>query len=319
MLTAPDGGAGRPRRQGERVARMGRWAAVACGAALAFATDLHAQAVSQDDLDLQGRANLVQGAGARALGMAGAFLARADDATAASWNPAGLSYLRLPEVTVVYSGAQTRGAEKFIGDTPEGMVPARRRDFSKGSDPEFLAATWPFAFGRVTGAAQLSYQRVISFTFGREITDFFPLRFIESDGGFDVIALGTGVQVSPSLRIGATVNRWFGGYHHEVEQVTAIRGLRFQESDFRLHGWNVNLGTIWTPHPNLSLGAIYKTPFDADLNVVRFRSDAVPPRRPVLAPSECPHRLRRLHAHELVEGAGHGVLPPGRERGGGLR
>ncbi len=53
----------------------------------------------QDELDLQGRANLVVGAGARAYGMGGAFLSRADDATAASWNPAGLSYLRRPEVT----------------------------------------------------------------------------------------------------------------------------------------------------------------------------------------------------------------------------
>jgi hypothetical protein len=58
----------------------------------------------QDQLTLQARANVVQGSGARALGMGGAFLARADDATAASWNPAGLSYLRLPEVSLVYSG-----------------------------------------------------------------------------------------------------------------------------------------------------------------------------------------------------------------------
>src|SRR6266536_3122428 len=59
-----------------------------------------------DRLTLQARANVVQGSGARALGMGGAFLARADDATAASWNPAGLSYLRLPEVSFVYSGAR---------------------------------------------------------------------------------------------------------------------------------------------------------------------------------------------------------------------
>src|SRR6187401_373432 len=57
--------------------------------------------IGQDELDLQSRANVVQGSGARALGMGGAFLARADDATAASWNPAGLSYLRAPELSFV--------------------------------------------------------------------------------------------------------------------------------------------------------------------------------------------------------------------------
>ena len=49
-----------------------------------------------DRIDITGRQNLTLGSGARAYGMGGAFLARADDATAASWNPAGLSYLRVP-------------------------------------------------------------------------------------------------------------------------------------------------------------------------------------------------------------------------------
>ena len=54
-----------------------------------------------DRIDITGRQNLTLGSGARAYGMGGAFLARADDATAASWNPAGLSYLRTPELSLV--------------------------------------------------------------------------------------------------------------------------------------------------------------------------------------------------------------------------
>ena len=42
------------------------------------------------------------GSGARALGLAGAFTALADDATAASWNPAGLTQLERPEFSFVY-------------------------------------------------------------------------------------------------------------------------------------------------------------------------------------------------------------------------
>ena len=41
-----------------------------------------------------------QGAGARALGLAGAFAGIADDASAIYWNPAGLSLLTKPELTV---------------------------------------------------------------------------------------------------------------------------------------------------------------------------------------------------------------------------
>ena len=43
------------------------------------------------------------GSGARATGMGGAFIAVADDATAASWNPAGLVQLEKPEFSLVYS------------------------------------------------------------------------------------------------------------------------------------------------------------------------------------------------------------------------
>ena len=41
------------------------------------------------------------GSGARALGMGGAFIAVADDATSASWNPGGLIQLETPETSVV--------------------------------------------------------------------------------------------------------------------------------------------------------------------------------------------------------------------------
>ena len=40
------------------------------------------------------------GAGARALGMGGAFTAVADDATANTWNPAGMAQLERPELAI---------------------------------------------------------------------------------------------------------------------------------------------------------------------------------------------------------------------------
>lgn len=43
------------------------------------------------------------GSGARAVGMGGAFIAVADDATAASWNPGGLIQLETPEFSIVGS------------------------------------------------------------------------------------------------------------------------------------------------------------------------------------------------------------------------
>ena len=111
--------------------------------------------VDQDELDLTSQSNIVLGVGARALGMGGAFLARPDDATAATWNPAGLSYLRRPEVSVV---GNTLSAHSTLGlDTTHGNA----------STLDFLAITYPLSFGGSAGSAQISYQRAIPFDASR--------------------------------------------------------------------------------------------------------------------------------------------------------
>ena len=54
------------------------------------------------------------GSGARATGMGGAFIGIADDATSASWNPAGLIQLEKPEISIV--GAYLSNRDIFSSD-----------------------------------------------------------------------------------------------------------------------------------------------------------------------------------------------------------
>jgi len=217
----------------------------------------------QDRIDLTGQQNLTLGAGARAYGMGGAFLARADDATAASWNPAGLSYLRSPEVSLVGNHNSFR-EEGFETDT------------FVGSSFDFAAFTWPVAFKDVQGSIQLSYQRAIGFD-GTRAIDFGDGRRTdgESNGGFDVLAFGTGFRPTRRLRVGFTVNRWLNGYQQDlVRQVPGHpRPLREFETDFRPRGWSFNLGAIWSPIDTLNLGLVYKTPFGADVTMSKKRKD----------------------------------------------
>ena len=70
-----------------------------------------------------------------------------------------------------------------------------------------------------------------------------------SDGGFDVVAFGTGLRLSRRLRAGLTVNRWTNGY--DAEPPAAIRGgpdpdgrVREFGLDFRPSGWSFNFGVI---------------------------------------------------------------------------
>jgi hypothetical protein len=228
--------------------------------------------LAQDRLDLRARTSLDVGSGARAYGMAGAFLARADDATAASWNPAGLSYLRRPEFTLV-------GSRNTVSRTE-----LRRDDFLEEEDAvgrgaDFLAATYPISIGPTSGAVQVSYQRVINFTTDRTIENPDLTVTGESEGGFDVVALGSGLRVTRWLRLGATLNRWFNGYTQTlVREPRAGRGRGRVDhfTDYSLSGWNANVGIIWEPFQSLNLGVVGKTPFTAGVDLLRERTDISP-------------------------------------------
>jgi hypothetical protein len=222
---------------------------------------------------LRARSSLDVGSGARAYGMGGAFLARADDATAASWNPAGLSYLRRPELSIVgarnsFSSEEFRPETEFL-ETETGV----------GRIADFVAATYPVSIGPVSGAAQVSYQRAINFTTDQVAENPDIIRTGESKGGFDVVALGTGFRVFNSLRLGATLNRWLNGYTQTFvrePRVGRIRGRLDQVSDYELSGWNANFGAIWEPFASLNLGVVGKTPFTADVSLRRERTDIQP-------------------------------------------
>ena len=59
------------------------------------------------------------GSGSRVLGMGGAFIGIANDATAASWNPGGLNILEKSEFSLVLSGVR-RNEKINFGTNPEG-------------------------------------------------------------------------------------------------------------------------------------------------------------------------------------------------------
>jgi long-subunit fatty acid transport protein len=260
------------------------------GAADARAQDQDLSRVNQDELaSFYGRMNVVVGSGARAFGMGGAFLARADDATAASWNPAGLSYLRRTEVSVV-------GVHNDFLQTIPKVNEARfpivenvdTRDQLRGTVADFIGAAYPLRIKERTGAIQLSYQRSFSFSGSRRAegpvgvegftsdgTKVLPTEFtVDGEGGFDTLSLSSGFEVHPRLRVGASLNRWINGFSQTVDRPdVATNGYRRISSSWDISGTNVNLGLLFIPTPKLNLGAVLKTPFSADVRLAKTRED----------------------------------------------
>jgi long-subunit fatty acid transport protein len=104
-------------------------------------------------------APLPSGSGARALGVSGAFTAIADDATAASWNPAGLTQLERPELSFVYRLKQSNnrhwsGNDSYrVGD-----------DDYYDSGLNYLSAVVPFRLFERNAVFSLNFQEVYDFT-----------------------------------------------------------------------------------------------------------------------------------------------------------
>jgi hypothetical protein len=222
-------------------------------------------------------------------------------------------------------------------------------DRRHGHGPEWAAATYPLRIGSVSGSMQVSLQRQISFTSDRTIDEFFGSpssdasftrhSTIATRGGFDVLAFGSGWQLTQTMRVGATINRWFNGYDQTYDRPVEL-GVSHQESRLDLRGWNANLGVIWTPTETLNIGVIYRTGFRTQSPLSRLRQDPFPSPEGVVvrertfdsdgldlqnrarvpgrhrsgrirAPAQRVDAVRRLHTHALVGGNHQGLLRPG--------
>ena len=239
----------------------------------------HAQMLQR--LEIPSSPNPV-GSGARALGMGGAFIAVADDATAASWNPGGLIQLETPEVSIV-------GASFYrIEDNEFGTNPEASGDQSVCEvDVNYFSIAYPFTVFEKNMIVSLNYQYLYDFTRDWE----YPLLqgtanlalnrniHYEQDGGLSAIGLAYCIQVLPKLSFGFTLNLWEDwlgdngweqinkeigtGFH--IPTATAFTFDSFSRDCYSFSGFNANIGILWNITGKLTMGAVFKTPFTADL------------------------------------------------------
>jgi len=239
------------------------------------------------------------GSGARAAGMADAFVAIADDATAASWNPAGLVQLERPELSLVYSFNRVR--DEFFAPLDEEV----NSTHSVGNDElNYLSAVYPLPFlmlGR-NAVISLNYQRKYDFsrTFafdfdkvdtlpsGRELNTFMDIDFVQS-GGLATISPAFAIELSHRLSVGVAVNLWRSSFlsdnswkqHSRFETLVTedvsspqfgdytkvIEGVLETRENYRdFSAENMTLGVLWNPVDKLSLGLRYDSGFSGDVD-----------------------------------------------------
>jgi hypothetical protein len=247
-----------------------------------------------------------------------AFIAVADDATAASWNPAGLIQLERPEISGVGSFFYRRDdfddvAHSF--ETGDSFLLHPGTDTTESQDANFLSVAYPFKILRRNMTVSLNYQR--QFDFNRQfdlkgrhtyIDPNYPedtpvssdLSFVLSqEGGLYALTPALAVQIIPTVCLGAALNIWGSPFFQksawrservtvetyvvpETDPVETVRSSTIEREDFRdFRGVNATFGLLWSITGRLSFGAVMEVPFRATMDVdVEFEDPDVPPDDP---------------------------------------
>jgi len=234
------------------------------------------------------------GSGARAAGMANAFIGVSDDGTAASWNPAGLAQLRKPELSVVSTtlGQAVRVQGFRTLDNLSAFTTARSS--FRGTDLDFASLAVPATLWRKPTTFQASWRRYYPLDY-REIVSMNreplsagapPAVRIESNsdilGSVDVASLAAAVKLTPRLALGASYNLWRGHWKQDDAAVEIpLEGeghpVFFNASQSsRLRGGSFSLGLMLT-YPRWSVGLLHQTALRSDFETqARVTGSAAP-------------------------------------------
>lgn len=197
------------------------------------------------------------GSGARAEGMGGAFIGLADDATALSWNPAGLTQLERPEASFVFRQSMDKYTYSAPGD----------KFSSTASHPalNFGSFAYPMKFGENKFTAAIAFQNQIDLFLYTKQNDVFKE---DQTGGINSISPGLAYQIMPSLSVGASFNLWMGSskYKYDDYDFTDAEDNSYSYKD-DFSGFNYQIGVLADLEQTganipLRIGLSYRAPFE---------------------------------------------------------
>lgn len=203
-----------------------------------------AQLLATDEGSGEPWAFLKIGAGARAMGLGGAYVAIADDATATYWNPAGLGFLKKKfGLTFMHIEAQAGN----FGPTVSGIA----------GRYEYISVAGPMPWGNLGNfGASVNYFNIggIQYTTGASELDF---QRISNANQQDT-------EIAYTLSYGRSIQRWFAFG-------SSIRFMRQQFFEIATNSWGLDFGFIMKRDrlwriSNLRGGYVFQTNFSRGWN-----------------------------------------------------
>ncbi len=223
------------------------------------------------------------GSGARALGQGNAFIAIADDATSASWNPGGLPQLETPEISF---------ALEYVKRNDRLNQHPSENDFFDLKNVNYASAVLPFFFNNNNYVFSINYLRLFSFNreltvpYSQVITSSGTSRTgefsLDQDGEFSVITPALAVDITTRLSFGAALNFWDHSLTHssffkKKEFQTRFlsapgspsrnRGALMTINEFEVtDGHSVVLGGLYRFNSKWNLGMVVKPGYELELD-----------------------------------------------------
>ncbi|KPA14184.1 hypothetical protein MHK_005608, partial [Candidatus Magnetomorum sp. HK-1] len=220
------------------------------------------------------------GSGARALGMGGAFIGVADDATAAEWNPSGLVDLDRSEISIVGMFVH-RIEDNTLNVSPESNGPQTISTFCSN----YLSIASPFLIGETKMVFSLNYQKRYDFN---KKWNFILHRAnqnhqidYQSEGSLSALGFAYSVKIAEQLSFGMTFNVWDNDISPNKWKQKLLKfgsgiddfGNRFVDEinktdTYIFKGYSFNIGLMWKNINNsgYSFGFVLKAPFKGQLD-----------------------------------------------------
>lgn len=229
--------------------------------------------------------------GARATALGGAFIGLADDATAVESNPAGLTALTVPELSIEFKHIAYTAEQIYANPAlPEninletGIVESdiTRHDFDDVVESvPFVSIVYPynrfvFSLYRQELVKYKSSYRTSAFPIcvPQSFTPGIVAALYPTDASVDLTVtnygIGTAIQlfegfslaVSPrraEMKINSHSTRFRSEIYPGPTDFSDTDILGSFEIDDEDIGYSVNTGVLWKPHPKVSIGAVYKS------------------------------------------------------------
>ena len=225
------------------------------------------------------------GFGARALGLAGAYISVSDDYSAVYWNPAGLALMKEKEFFIALTNNSHSINMRILGSSNNSSVLKTSLGSIGYASPIPVyrgSLTIAFGYNRITDYNSLFKYRVYnpgeSYMFRTFISPVVPDRltmdeYVDIGGDLSQLLFALSYEALEHFFLGASINIWLGENNYaQVYQELDLNNLHqtvpddFKayknegEVDTNITGYSAVIGALYQFLPQLRIGAVLKTP-----------------------------------------------------------